>query len=79
MTSHFYHYTSTLEKVLGKTKCACFGEVTYICSTLTRILDNFISFVLQFNQDTTTYYPYPKIIAFSKKNLEKDFKLPKEI
>merc|ERR1712045_410694 len=34
------------------------------------ILDNFISFVLQFNQDTTTTN-YLKIIAFSKKSLEK--------
>merc|ERR1712018_1068232 len=41
------------------------------------ILDNFISFVLQFNQDTTTTN-YLKIIAFSKKVLRKDFKSQKE-
>merc|ERR1711879_563889 len=69
---------STLEKVLGKTKCACFGEDTYISILSTHILDNFISFVLQINQDTTTTN-YPKIIAFSKKKvLGKDFKTQKK-
>ena len=53
------------------------GSYIYVVLILTHILDNFISFVLQFNQDTTTTN-YLKIIAFSKKVLRKDFKPQKE-